>query len=62
MEALWYKMAKIKKILKLVRSCSCSLPMMDPGGSEAGMSALTGASTILMLLRLMSRLYLGTQV
>ncbi len=36
--------------------------MMDPGGSDAGMSALTGASTILMLLRLMSRLYLGTHV
>jgi hypothetical protein len=35
-----------------------SLPMMEPGGREAGMSALTGASTILILLRRVSLLYL----
>ena len=34
-------------------------PITEPGGREAGMSARTGASTILMLLRLIRLLYLG---
>ena len=33
-------------------------PITDPGGREAGIRALTGASTILMLLRRILRLYL----
>ena len=33
-------------------------PITDPGGSEAGMRARTGASTILMLLRRILLLYL----
>ena len=33
-------------------------PITEPGGSEAGMRARTGASTILMLLRRILRLYL----
>ena len=34
-------------------------PMTLPGGREAGIRARTGASTILMLLRLIRLLYLG---
>ena len=33
-------------------------PMTEPGGKEAGIRALTGASTILMLLLLILLLYL----
>ena len=37
-------------------------PITDPGGSEAGMRARTGASTILMLLRRILLLYLQRTV
>ena len=36
-------------------------PITEPGGREAGMRARTGASTILMLLRLIRLLYLATK-